>query len=304
MIILSTTSNNKIWGTNRLYAYSGDKNIKTIGSVYSVSGIEEIKTKIIYGDENDDLYTAVKKNPKKFGLPEGVDYPVIISFTAGDSDLSIQVHPTDQYAKAKENKDIGKSESWYFIEKPEKGWIYAQSKLKDKNIIKEKILEGKYEEVVDKVDVNQGDIVYIESGTLHALTKGSLVYEIQQSTDITYRFFDYNRVDNLGKKRELHLNNAIETLNTNNKVKIEKFNKDINIESKPYSLKRIKLKKEYTNSEAIAQAITVTKGTMRIEGYEINRGMSILVLPNETINIEENAEEVVIATPKLYFVEK
>lgn len=304
MIILSTISNNKIWGTDRLYNYSGDKKIKTIGSVYSVSGIEELKTKIIYGDENEDLYTAVKKNPKKFGLHEGIDYPVIISFTAGDSDLSIQVHPTDQYAKTKENKNIGKSESWYFIQKPEKGWIYAQSKLEDKKIIKEKILNGKYEDVVDKIDVNQGDIVYIESGTLHALTKGSLVYEIQQSTDITYRFFDYNRVDNLGKKRELHLNDAIETLNTNNKVKVEKFNKGINIESKPYSLKRTKLKEEYTNSEDIAQAITVTKGTMKIEGYEIKRGMSILVLPNETINIEENAEEVVIATPKLYFVEK
>lgn len=304
MIILSTNSNNKVWGTDRLYGYSGDKNIKTIGSVYSVSGIKELRTGIVYGDENKDLYTAVKNNPSKFGLPEGVDYPVIISFTAGDSDLSIQVHPTDEYAQKHEDKKIGKSESWYFIEEPEEGWIYAESKLDDKDEIREKILSGYYEDVVDKVEISEGDIVYIQSGTLHALTKGSLVYEIQQSTDITYRFYDYDRVDSEGNKRDLHLDDAISTLETDKKVKVEKFVENEVIESQPYSLLRTKLEEQYTNKTEIAQAITVTKGEMKIEGQTVHRGMSVIVLPAETIEIEKNAEEVVIATPKLYFLEK
>lgn len=304
MIILSTTSNNKVWGTKRLYDYSGDKNIETIGSVYSVSGIEELRTKIIYGDENEDLYTAVKNNPSKFGLPKGVDYPVIISFTAGDSDLSIQVHPTDEYAKKNENKQIGKSESWYFIEEPEKGWIYAESKLNNKETIKNKILSEDYKEVIDKIKVSKGDIVYIKSGTLHALTKGSLVYEIQQSTDITYRFYDYNRLDSKGKKRELHLEDAISTLVTDNKVKVEKFVENKEIESLPYTLIRKKLENKYINETKIAQAITVTKGEMIIENKKVDKGMSIIILPGEKIDIQKVAEEVVIATPKLYFMEK
>ncbi|MDO4604572.1 MAG: class I mannose-6-phosphate isomerase [Helcococcus sp.] len=303
MIILSTISNNKVWGTNRLYEYSGDKNIKTIGSVYSVSGIEELRTKIIYGDDYEDLYLAIKNNPKKYGLPEGVDYPVIISFTAGDSDLSIQVHPTDEYAKNNENKLIGKSESWYFIEEPKQGWIYAEAKLDNKPAIRDKILSGEYEKVVDKIGITKGDIVYIPSGTLHALTKGSLVYEIQQSTDITYRFYDYARLDDKGQKRELHLDDAISTLDTSNKVKIEKLKDDRVVESKPYSLLKTKLKDYYTNSTTIAQAITVLSGNLIIEDFTISKGMSILVLPGETIKIQKSANEVMIATPKLYFME-
>lgn len=302
MLILNTVSNDKVWGTKRLYEYSGDKNIDTIGSVYSVSGIKEISCEIISGDNSRDLYTAVKNNPEKFGLPEGVDYPIIISFTGADQDLSIQVHPTDRYAKEYENKIIGKSESWYFIEEPKEKFIYGESRLEDKDIIRKKILDGKYEEVVDRVKVQKDDIAYIQSGSLHALTKGALVYEIQQSTDITYRFYDYDRKDRYGNKRELHLDHAINTLDTNNKIQVEKFVENKKIESEPYILIRSKLVGKYINEEDIAQAITVTKGDLTVNGSTLKQGMSCLVLPGEEISIDKAAEEVVIATPKLYFV--
>ena len=302
MLILNTVSNDKVWGTKRLYEYSGDKNIDTIGSVYSVSGIKEISCEIISGDNNRDLYTAVKNNPEKFGLPEGVDYPIIISFTGADQDLSIQVHPTDRYAKEYEDKMIGKSESWYFIEEPKEKFIYGESRLEDKDIIRKKILDGKYEEVVDRVNVQKDDIAYIQSGSLHALTKGALVYEIQQSTDITYRFYDYDRKDRYGNKRELHLDHAINTLDTNNKIQVEKFIENKKIESEPYILIRSKLAGKYINEEDIAQAITVTKGDLTVNGSTLKQGMSCLVLPGEEITIDKAAEEVVIATPKLYFV--
>ena len=137
---------------------------------------------------------------------------------------------------------------------------------------------------------------------MHALTKGSLVYEIQQSTDITYRFYDYDRKDRHGNKRELHLDQAINTLDTSNKIQVEKFEENIKIESEPYSLLRTKLSGKYTNEEDIAQAITVTKGDLEVNGHVLKQGMSCLVLPGEEITIDRVAEEVVIATPKLYFV--
>lgn len=301
MLVLKPTSNDKVWGTKRLYEYCGDQSIDKVGSVYTVSGIKEISNEILFGDDNKDLHSAVKNNPEKFGLPEGVDYPVIIAMTGADEDLSIQVHPTDDYAKEHENKEIGKSESWYFITPPEKGFIYTESLLEDKNLIREKILAGKYEEIIDKVEVKQDEIAYIQSGTLHALTKGSLVYEIQQSTDITYRFYDYDRLDSKGNKRELHLEDAIATLNTDSKAEIEKFDLNKPVENEPYILLRTYLEGDYTNNEKIAQAITVTKGEMIVEGHLLKQGMSCLVLPNETINISKASEEVVIATPKLYF---
>lgn len=301
MIVLSTLSNYKVWGTDRLHSYSGDENIDKIGSVYSVSGIEGLSNKIISGDANDDLYSAVKANPKKFGLPEEVDYPIIVSFTAGDSDLSIQVHPTDPFARENENKLIGKSEAWYFIEKPNKSWIYAESKIKDKQEIKDKILNGKFEDVVGNVEVKEGDIAFIEAGTIHALTEGSLVYEIQQSTDITYRFYDYDRTDKDGNKRELHLDKALGTIVYENKVDVQEFGLDKTYKYKPFDLLRCKLENTYKNDKDVAVAITVIKGNLQVDGFAINQGMSILVLPEEEIKIEKPCEEVIIATPNLYF---
>lgn len=303
MLILKPLSNNKVWGTKRLHKYQGDKSIETIGSVYTVSGIKEMSNEVISGDAHKDFHSAILANPEKFGLPKEVDYPVIISFTGADKDLSIQVHPTDIYAQKNENKVVGKSESWYFIEEPKRGWIFANSLIKNKNDIKNKILNGKYHDVVGKYPISREDLVYIESGTLHALTEGSLVYEIQQSTDVTYRFYDYDRVDRTGNKRKLHLDDAINTLNVDGKVKSKKFESDKDYYEKPYILKRTRLTKEYKNETKIAQAITVTKGEMIVENKSVNQGMSIIVLPNETISVQQSAEEVIIATPRLYFME-
>ena len=301
MIVLKPVSKERIWGTPRLHQYSGDSHIDRIGSVYSVSGIEALSNEILAGDEHRTLYEAVKAAPEKFGITPGVDYPIIISFTSADENLSIQVHPTDEYAITHENALYGKSESWYFIEPPSEGWIYADSLIEDKREIKRSILNGDYESVVGKIIVSKDDVVYIPSGTLHALTRGSLVYEIQQSTDITYRFFDYNRLDNDGKLRDLHLDDAIETLNTENRVKSSAFPKDTLVSEQPYTMVRKTLENVYHNTTDVAVAITVSKGSMCVDGHSILAGMSILVLPDEAISISQAAEEVVIATPKLYF---
>lgn len=302
MIILNTVSNEKVWGTGRLHNYFGDPSIEKIGSVYTVSGIKEISCEILYGDENKDLYSAVKDNPEKFGLADGVDFPLIISFTSADKDLSIQVHPTDDYAKEHENKMIGKSEAWYFIEKPNKGWIYAETDIDDKKTIKDKILNKDYESVVNKVKVDEDDIVYVEAGTLHALTKGSLVYEIQQSSDITYRLYDYDRLDKDGNPRQLHLENGINAIVSSNKVSVKNFENDSELKSKPFNLLRTKISGQYTNNNKIAQAITITKGSAVIDGHELIQGQSVLILPGEGVNIDKAADEVVIATPNLYFL--
>lgn len=301
MIILNTVSNEKVWGTSRLHDYFGNPGIEKIGSVYTVSGIKEISCEIIYGDENKDLYSAVKASPEKFGLANGVDYPLIISFTSADKDLSIQVHPTDDYAKENEKKMIGKSEAWYFIEKPNKGWIYAETDIDDKKIIKENILNKDYESVVNKVKVDEDDIAFVEAGTIHALTEGSLVYEIQQSSDITYRLYDYDRLDKDGNPRQLHLEDGINTIVPSNKVSIKNFKNDYELKYKPFNLLRTKISGEYINNNNIAQAITITNGRAVINSHEIIQGQSVLILPGESVNVDKAADEVVVATPNLYF---
>lgn len=302
MIILKPISKERIWGTGRLHNYAGDKTIEKIGSVYSISGIPEISNEIVSGDEHLDLYEAVKNNPKKFGLGAGQVYPVIISFTAADENLSVQVHPTDEYAKSHEAEVVGKSESWYFIEEPTDGWIYAESLLENKEEIKKLVSNGEIDQVVGKKAISKGDLAFIESGTLHALTPGALVYEIQQSTDITYRFYDYNRVDKNGDKRELHLGKAMETLSTENKVKVTDFESDEPVDEVPYTLIKTNSIKHYVNDNQIAVSVSAVRGNVMIDGNAIPQGSSGLILPKEEVEIVyEDGSEIIFAIPHLYF---
>lgn len=302
MLILQPISMRKIWGTNRLHEYCGDPKINKIGLVYSASGIPEISNEIDSPEfKEKDFHSAVKNNPEKFGLPgDYEEFPIIISFTAADADLSIQVHPTDEYAQENEGKKYGKSESWYFIDEPTNGWIYTGSKETDKNIISKKMNNGNFEDVVGKLNVKKDDLVFIPSGTLHALTAGSLVYEIQQSTDITYRFYDFNRVDVDGNKRELHTRKAIDTLNPAQDASLMKFQFNNEIAERPYSLLLTKLKDNYYNDSNIAQILTVLEGKYTINDKQIVPGMSIVVFPDETLEIS-NAEngKVIVATPNI-----
>lgn len=300
MLVLKPVSMRKIWGTERLHAYCGDPSINKVGLVYSASAISSISNRIDSEDfEERDFHSAVKNNPGKFGLPDDFEeFPIIVSFTAADADLSIQVHPTDGFAQQNEGKRYGKSESWYFIDAPQSGWIYVGSKEMDKNIISDKMARGDFEDVIGKKDVKKGDLVFIPSGTLHALTAGSLVYEIQQSTDITYRFYDFDRLDTDGHKRELHTRKAIETLRTEQNATSIEMRLNDEVTESPYTLSLISMTDKYHNDNDIAQIVTILEGEYLINQILITPGMSIVVFPNETIKITTvNNGKVMVATP-------
>lgn len=301
MLILSPISKERIWGTPRLHKYSGDNNIDKIGSIYSLSAIEDLSNEIVGGEFlGESLYDVVKNNPGIFGLKEGEIYPLIISFTACDDNLSVQVHPGDEYARRNDLGLYGKSESWYFIEPPKSGWIYSGSLVSSKENISEFISAGKYEKVVGKEEVNKDDLVFIPSSTLHAMTEGSLVYEIQQSTDITYRFYDYDRLDSNGEKRELHLDKAIDALNLNSKVKRVPLIEGNLYSEYPYSIIKKNLKGSFNNENEVAIAITVIEGNGKINNEAVKEGISIIVFPGEVVNIDGDFK-VIIAVPSTYW---
>lgn len=301
MYLLKPISKSRIWGTDRLYEFGGDTNIESIGSVYTLTANPDFSNEILNGPNKGKLlYEIIRKSPEKFGLKSDENYPLIISFTGADKDLSIQVHPTDEYAKQHENSLIGKSESWMFIDGPSSGWIYAGSKKHDKEQIKEDMLQGKFDEVVDKRTVQKNDLVYIPSGTLHALTKGSLVYEIQQSTDITYRFYDYDRLDDQGNKRELHLEKAIDTLESNQDIKKVEFEENVPYEEEPYTIQQIKLRDDFINELEVSIAITNLGTDVMVGDLEWKKGYTIILLPDETLQVNDSTD-VMIAEPNFYW---
>ena len=135
-------------------------------------------------------------------------FPVIVSLVAPVEDLSIQIHPNARMA-AEAGYAMGKNEAWYFLEAQEGGDIVYGCRAKNEAELREMIAAGQWDELVARLPVRQGDFVYLPAGMLHALRKGSIVYEVQQAADITYRFFDYHRKGPDGKERELHLEQAI-----------------------------------------------------------------------------------------------
>ncbi|MDO5714646.1 MAG: class I mannose-6-phosphate isomerase [Tissierellia bacterium] len=300
MFVLKSISKDRIWGTPRLIDYGATSD--SVGSVYSFSSIDEINTIIENGVyKGKSIGSVIKTNPTLFGLKEG-PYPLIISFTGADQPLSIQVHPTDDDAQKYSSYPYGKTESWYFLTEPSNHQIIGGSKKHlNKEQIKKLSKNGKYEEFVEYVEVRKNDLITIHAGTLHALTPGSLVYEIQQANDTTFRFYDYDRVDVHNKKRPLQLEEALRNLIINKSVVREDFS-NYTYEGKEYSLRKIDIKDyvEYTNKNSIASIISVLFGRIIYRNITMEQGKSGLLLPNETITLKGKGS-IMIATPKIYW---
>lgn len=141
------------------------------------------------------------------------NFPVLIKFIDAKDNLSIQVHPEDEYALKNEGQ-YGKTEVWYVLDSEEGAYLYFGFK-KDisKEEYRERIENDTLLEVLNKVEVKKGDVFFIESGTIHAIGAGITIAEIQQNSNLTYRVYDYGRIGKDGKKRDLHIEKAIEVTN-------------------------------------------------------------------------------------------
>ncbi|WP_026659970.1 type I phosphomannose isomerase catalytic subunit [Butyrivibrio sp. AC2005] len=137
-------------------------------------------------------------------------FPVLVKLIDAMQDLSIQVHPSDEYALKNENQ-YGKTEMWYIIDAEKDAFLYyGFNREIAKEEFKRRIIDQTLPEVLCKKYVKKGDVIFIESGTIHAIGKGILLAEIQQNSNITYRVYDYGRKDKDGRFRELHIDNALD----------------------------------------------------------------------------------------------
>lgn len=197
-------------------------------------------------------------------------FPLLIKFIDAENNLSVQVHPDDEYAKKFEN-DIGKTEMWYIMDCQDNCELILGLDEKVTNENKSELLTQKnIEGYLKKVKIHKGDIIYIPSGTVHAILSGAFICEIQQNSDITYRLYDWNRVGADGKPRELHLQKALDVI----KVKTDaSINTTPSIEGKhrilefsKFKVDKIKVNNEFTdtiNNESFCTMNVVNgKGTL------------------------------------------
>ncbi|MBQ7286720.1 MAG: class I mannose-6-phosphate isomerase, partial [Candidatus Gastranaerophilales bacterium] len=217
MLIIKTIAHETIWGGVKLAPYADIKSDK-IGHLYSLVSNGEYESEILNGKYKGQLFKKYfDENKKRLNLENYNELPFVLALVDASDDLSLQVHPNDELAKTLEKSDFGKNESWYFIDAPKSGKIFAGCKAKTSEELKEKVASNLYDDIIDYLEVTNGDYVYIQAGTMHAMAAGSFVFEIEENCNATYRVYDFDRVDNKGNKRPLQTQNALLAIDVNMK---------------------------------------------------------------------------------------
>ncbi|MGJ7035725.1 mannose-6-phosphate isomerase [Anoxybacillus eryuanensis] len=204
----------RIWGGNRLREQFGyDIPSERTGECWAISAHPNGQTTVINGPFQGKMLGELwNDHPELFGHFPADRFPLLTKILDANADLSVQVHPSDEYARTYEHGELGKTECWYIIDCKEGAELIYGHHAKTKEELRQMMEEGQWHELLRKIPIRPGDFFYVPSGTVHALCEGTLVLETQQSSDTTYRMYDYDRVDEEGNKRELHLDKALDVV--------------------------------------------------------------------------------------------
>ncbi len=203
-----------LWGGHRLKDdYNKDTDISPLAESWECSTHPDGECT----NNNEKLSEILRNHPEFIGThpkTENGQIPILIKFIDANKNLSIQVHPDDEFAKS--FGQLGKSEMWYIIEAKEgANIIYGLNQSISKETLSRSIKKGNVEKYLQKVAVKKNDIFFINAGVIHAIGEGCLIVEIQENSNLTFRLYDYNRKDKNGKLRELHIEQALKVANLN-----------------------------------------------------------------------------------------
>lgn len=235
---LKPTCKNYLWGGERLAKeFNIRSDEKILAEAWLLSCHSDGLSEIISGE-------FAGKTLREYLQTE--NFPILIKLLDVHDKVSIQVHPDDKFALEHE-KQLGKDEFWYIVDAAPDAYIYYGFK---REITKEEFLQRVHEnnlaEVLNKIPVHKGESYFINSGTLHAAGNGVLMAEIQRNSNVTYRIYDYDRVDAQGNKRALHIDKALEVLNFSPTVN-PKFSNHL-ASCKYFTVDKIDLRGEFTST--------------------------------------------------------
>lgn len=213
----------------------------------------------------------------------GDEFPLLLKFIDANDDLSIQVHPNDETAADRHNS-FGKTEMWYIIQSDPKSSLYVGfSESVTKQQFKEYSQSSKILNVLNQEEVNKGEVFFLPSGRVHSIGKGILLAEIQQTSDVTYRVYDFDRTDNSGKKRELHIDEAVDVLDYQIRSEYKTpFDPKINDTTKLVEC-------DYFTTNLLVINQSITKSFAPIDSFKVYmclEGKVELVCGNHTISLD------------------
>lgn len=285
-----------IWGGTRLKSYFGkDIETETAAESWEIStneaGISKIANDSIKEETLKELFDNKEIREEVFGTKTvSMDkFPLLIKYIDANSNLSVQVHPNNEFAKENEN-DTGKTEMWYIIDCASNAKIICGMKENVKQEDVEDIIRNnKIKENLNYIDIQKGDAIYIPSGTIHAILGDTLICEIQQNSNLTYRLYDWDRIGKDGKPRELHIDKAIKVIDVKTKPQVEHTNTEeskIIVDSDFFKVEKIVVKEVYKDKSRKESFYTINilegEGTIEANSniYELKKGDSILIPSN------------------------
>jgi len=259
-----------IWGGTLLKErFNKEYTIDNVGESWEISshpnGNSTIASGQYKGMEFGKYYTKV--------LGHKTQYPLLIKLIGPKLDLSVQVHPDDTYAMQHENS-LGKKEAWYVLDSPDGGQIVAGINC-TKDVFQKAVDGGRVKDTLNYFDCRKGDTVVIEPGMVHALLKDVIVYEVQQNSNITYRIYDWDRVDEKTKRpRQLHIDKAMDVIAFDKQCEIvnaNNINRQTLADNEYFKLIKFSYDGEYTDTGSSPGAYTLVDGSAEIlfEGNQL-----------------------------------
>ena len=241
-----------VWGGNTLRGYGKVSDGKNIAECWELSlhkeGSSIIDSGELKGKALADVLTKEDygKNCEKFPF-----FPTLIKLIDADRELSVQVHPSDEYALKNENS-FGKTEMWYILEAKKGAGIYLGFKRDTtKEEVEQKIKDNTLVDLLNFIEVKPGDCYFVKSGTVHAIGGGITLFEVQQNSALTYRLYDWGKLGMDGKPRELHIDKSLKVMNFK-KFKPEVFKRPLLGECDYFSTFEVEIAKEKGGQEEIA----------------------------------------------------
>ncbi|EHJ57486.1 mannose-6-phosphate isomerase [Streptococcus urinalis FB127-CNA-2] len=307
-LFLKAKMHDKIWGGTKLKEQFGyDIPTETTGEYWAISahpnGVSTVSNGKYKDMPLDRLYQEV---PTLFGNPKEKVFPLLTKILDANDWLSVQVHPDDAYG-LKHEGELGKTECWYVIDAEPGAEIIYGHNAKTKEELRQMIEAKKWDDLLTKIPVKAGDFYYVPSGTMHAIGKGILILETQQSSDTTYRVYDFDRKDANGQTRELHIDKSIDVLTIgepNNStpacVLSDHLSNTVLVSNPFFTVYKWEISGE-TNFKKVAPYLLVSviegQGEIVVDGqtYALTKG-SHFILPNDVSSWQISGDLRIIAS--------
>lgn len=287
LLFLEPVFKQMIWGGSDLkkkfgYEIPGDNT----GECWAISAHENGDGKIANGTYQGRFLSDLWKNEHHlFGDAKGEVFPLLVKIIDAKADLSIQVHPDDAYAKEHENGSLGKQECWYIVDCEEGATIVIGHNAATKEELKDMVDYGRWSELIREIPIHKGDFFQIDAGTLHAIKGGTMILETQQSSDITYRVYDYDRLSD-GKPRQLHKKQSLDVITCPHKDNqtrkpvehLAGYDKELLVRCALYQVEHILVDglAEFEEESPFA-LVSILDGEGELNGISIRKGMHFII---------------------------